>query len=178
MLRRNHLIVTAALVAVCVVPGTAAAQQDLRMPDTRDAAAAAAADEYQDLRSPDAKDAAREAGTAPDSAAYVLDRSYGSPDAADAARDLPSTQIPAHANPGPYTDAERAIVESPEVQQRVNRATIATSPIVEVHQPSGGFDWGDAGIGAAGMLGLFSIAAGLVLLLTARKRRQGLRVAH
>jgi hypothetical protein len=147
MLRRNHLIVTAALVAVCAVPGTAAAQQDLRMPDTRDAAAASAADGYQDLRSPDAKDAARQAGTAPDSAAYVLDRNYGSPDAVDAARDLPPLQIP--------------------------------TPVVEVKgAPSGGFDWGDAGIGAAGMLALFSIAAGSILLLTGRKRRDGLRVAH
>jgi hypothetical protein len=151
MFRRNHLIVTAALVAVCAVPGTAAAQQDLRMPDTRDAAAASAAADYQDLRSPDA---------------------------VDAARDLPPAQIPAPTQPGPYTDSERAIVESPEVQQMVDRATFATTPIVEVQEPSGGFDWGDAGIGAAGMLGLFSIAAGIGLLLTARKRRQGLRVAH
>jgi hypothetical protein len=147
MFRRNQLIVTAALVAVCAAPGTAAAQQDLRMPDTRDAAAAA--EEYQDLRSPDAK---------------------------DAARDLP--QAPGTAQPGPYTDAERAIVESPEVQQMVQGATTAASPIVEVRAPSGGFDWGDAGIGAAGMLGLFSVAAGIALLLSARKRRQGLRVAH
>jgi hypothetical protein len=134
-------------VVACALPATAAAQQDLRMPDTRDAAAASAADGYQDLRSPDAKDAAREAGTAPDSGSYVLERNYGSPDAADAARDLPPVQLP--------------------------------TPVVEVKgAPSGGFDWGDAGIGAAGMLALFSIAAGSLLLLTARKRRQGLMVAH
>ena len=168
MLRRNHLITTAALLAVCAVPATAAAQQDLRMPDTRDVAAAAAANEYQDLRSPDAKDAAREAGTAvepgqdlrsPDAVdaaghrglyepqgKYVLDRDFGSPDAADAARDLPPVQIPA--------------------------------PVVQVRDlPSDGFDWGDAGIGAAGMLGLFSIAAGSALLLTTRKRRRGVQVA-
>jgi hypothetical protein len=147
MLRRNHLIVTAALVALCALPATAAAQQDLRMPDTRDAAAASADDAYQDLRSPDAKDAAREAGTAADSGPYVLDRAYGSPDAVDAARDLQPVQIP--------------------------------TPVVEVKgAPSGGFDWGDAGIGAAGTLALFSIAAGSLLLLTARKRRQGFTVAH
>jgi len=39
---------------------------------------------------------------------------------------------------------------------------------------SGGFDWGDAGIGAAGMLAIFSIAAGSALLLTGRKRRHGI----
>jgi uncharacterized iron-regulated membrane protein len=39
---------------------------------------------------------------------------------------------------------------------------------------SGGFDWGDAGIGAAGMLAIFSIAAGSALMLTGRKRRHGI----
>ena len=155
MLRRNQLIVTAALVAVCAVPGTAAAQQDLRMPDTRDAAAASAADDYQDLRSPDAK---------------------------DAARDLPSAAVAdrTHSQPGVYTDSERKLVESPEVQGMV-RASIReireTPPVVEIRAPSGGFDWGDAGIGAAGMLALFSIAAGSALLLVGRKRRRGVPVA-
>ena len=54
-MRRTQLITTAALVAACAAPSTAAAQgQDLRSPDTRDAAAAAEAQSYQDLRSPDA----------------------------------------------------------------------------------------------------------------------------
>ena len=155
MLRRNHLIVTAALVAVCAVPGTAAAQQDLRMPDTRDAAAASAADDYQDLRSPDAK---------------------------DAARDLPSAAVAdrTHSQPGVYTDSERKLVESPEVQGMVDRISSeirATPAVVEVQAPSGGFDWGDAGIGAAGMLGLFSIAGGALLLATSRRRRR-VSIAH
>jgi hypothetical protein len=156
MLRRNHMIVTAALVAACALPATAAAQQDLRMPDTRDAAAAA--EEYQDLRSPDARDAARD----------VPPASLG-----DQAR----TQ----SQPGPYTDSERKLVESPEVQGMVARASREireTPPVVEVRgAPSGGFDWGDAGIGAAGMLALFSIAAGSALLLVGRKRRRGVHVA-
>jgi hypothetical protein len=155
MLRRNHMIVTAALVAACALPATAAAQQDLRMPDTRDAAAAA--EEYQDLRSPDAKDAAR----------AVPPASLG-----DQAR----TQ----SQPGPYTDSERKLVESPEVQGMVARASREireTPPVVEVRGPSGGFDWGDAGIGAAGMLALFSIVAGSALLLVGRKRRRGVQVA-
>ena len=58
----------AALLAVSAlaVPATAAAQQDLRNPDTRDAAAQTSAP--QDLRSPDARDAAEGRGTfsAPD----------------------------------------------------------------------------------------------------------------
>jgi hypothetical protein len=126
MLRRNHLIV-AALVALFVLPASAAAQQDLRSPDAADAAAHRGLYETE-------KDA------------YVLERDYGSPDAADAARDLPPVQVP--------------------------------TPVVEVSgAPSGGFDWGDAGIGAAGMLALFSIAAGSGLLLVGRKRRQGVQVA-
>ena len=138
MLRRNHMIVTAALVAVCALPATAAAQQDLRSPDAR-----------------------------------------------DAARDVPPAslgdQARTQSQPGPYTDSERKLVGSPEVQGMVARASreIRETPaVVEVRgTPSGGFDWGDAGIGAAGMLALFSIAAGSALLLVGRKRRRGVQVA-
>jgi len=48
---------------------------------------------------------------------------------------------------------------------------VAAAPIV-VHS-SGGFDWGDAGIGAAGILALLSIAGGLTLMVTTRRRRGG-----
>jgi hypothetical protein len=175
MLRRSHILTTAALLAVCATPASAATfedlhsngsgssadvapppssiaasaaneYQDLRSPDAKDAAAAAVAG--QDLRSPDATDAAAHRGLyASDPGQYVLNRDYGSPDAVDAARDLPPVELP--------------------------------TPVVEVKgTPSGGFDWGDAGIGAAGMLALFSIAAGSALLLVGRKRRQGITVAH
>jgi hypothetical protein len=205
MLRRSHILTTAALLAVCATPASAATFEDLQSNGSVDVApppssiAASAADEYQDLRSPDAKDAARDATAgqdlrspdavdaaahrgiyAPDES-YVLNRDWGSPDADDAARDLPAAQIPVQAQPGPYSDAERAVVESPEVQSAVDRVSSeirATPAVVEVEAPSGGFDWGDAGIGAAGMLGLFSIAAGFALLLTARRRRHGIEVAH
>ena len=101
--------------------------------------------------------------------------------AADAGRDLPSVADVTHSNPGPYTDAERKLVESPEVQQMVHRLAgeiSASAPVVQVSAPSGGFDWGDAGIGAAGMVALFSIAAGSALLLMGRRRRRDVRVAH
>ena len=52
------------------------------------------------------------------------------------------------------------------------------TPVVDVDAPASGFDWGDAGIGAAGMLALFGIAGGSALLLIGRKRRHGVRVAH
>jgi len=35
-----------------------------------------------------------------------------------------------------------------------------------------GFHWGDAAIGAAGMVAIFSIAAGATLLVSARRRRR------
>jgi hypothetical protein len=174
MLRRSHILTTAALLAVCATPASAATFEDLHSNGSGTSAdvapppssiAASAADEYQDLRSPDAKDAAANATAgqdlrspdATDAAAhrgiyapdeqYTLNRDWGSPDAVDAARDLPPVQLP--------------------------------TPVVEVKgSPSSGFDWGDAGIGAAGMFGLFGITAGLALLLTGRKRRHGIEVAH
>jgi hypothetical protein len=82
--------------------------------------------------------------------------------------------------PGPYTDAQRKLVESPEVQAMVDRVSSeirATPAVVEVEAPSGGFDWGDAGIGAGGMVALFSIAAGSALLIVGRRRRHGVKVA-
>ncbi len=93
-MRRTHLITTAALVAACAVPATAAAQG-------------------QDLRSPDARDAGR-----------------------------PPVQVAA--------------------------------PVVDIRDaPGNGFDWGDAGIGAAGLLAMLSIAGGLALMVTTRRRRRG-----
>ena len=156
MTRRSHILTTAALLAVCATPASAATYEDLRsaaadasgeVAPPPSSIAAGATGEYQDLRSPDAADAAAHRGLyETDKAPYVLERHYGSPDAVDAARDLPPAQIPA--------------------------------PVLEVRDaPSSGFDWGDAGIGAAGMLALFSIAGGSALLLTGRKRRHGVRVA-
>ncbi|HZN88868.1 MAG TPA: hypothetical protein VFB44_07825 [Thermoleophilaceae bacterium] len=43
--------------------------------------------------------------------------------------------------------------------------------MTQVPEASPGFDWGDAGIGAAGMLALFSMAAGSALLVTGHRRR-------
>jgi hypothetical protein len=138
--RRTQLITTAALVAACAVPATAVAQtQDLRSPDTRDAAAAATAEHYQDLRSPDARDA----GRTPDTR---VTQDLRSPDARDVGR--PPVQVPA--------------------------------PVVEIREvPGNGFDWDDAGIGAAGLLALLSIAGGVTLVAVSRRRRRDLEsTAH
>jgi hypothetical protein len=159
MLRLSHILTTAALVAVCAAPASAATfeqihsdspksqgqayvlNRDYGSPDRIDAASKSQGQAYvldRNYGSPDALDAARqpaERGT------YVLNRDYGSPDAADAARNLPPVQT--------------AVLEPRDVS-------------------SGGFDWGDAGIGAAGMLALFSIAGGAALLLTGRRRGHGI----
>jgi hypothetical protein len=156
MLRLSHILTTAALVAVCAAPASAATFEQLQGSDKNEGGSNAAADtgwrsSYQpappsrgayvlnrDYGSPDA------VGAAPQPAnrgSYVLNRDYGSPDAVDAARDLPPVQMP--------------VIEARNV-------------------PSSGFDWGDAGIGAAGMLALFSIAGGAALLLTGRRRGHGI----
>jgi hypothetical protein len=138
-MRRTQLIITtAALVAACAVPATAAAQeQDLRSPDTRDAAATAQMEGYQDLRSPDSRDAGRTPGE-------EVAQDLRSPDARDAGR----------------------------------QPVAAPQSVVEIREaPTSGFDWGDAGIGAAGILALVSIAAGLMLLAGGRRRRRGVQAA-
>jgi hypothetical protein len=43
--------------------------------------------------------------------------------------------------------------------------------IIRVTTP-GGFDWGDAGIGAAGAIGLSMLALGLVLVVSQRRTRR------
>lgn len=104
--------------------------------------AASAADEYQDLRSPDARDAAlaSEQGSSPSS---LPAQDLRSPDARDAA-------------------AGRGSFNSPEVT------------VVKLAQPSaspdGGLDWGDAGIGAAALLGLLLLALGGTLAVMHRRQ--------
>jgi len=180
MLRLSHILTTAALVAVCAAPASAATFEQLHPGDGNDGASKAWADNGyrssyqptppsqtgagQDLRSPDAVDAAAHRGLyAGDRGAYVLNRDYGSPDTADAAaRHAPSYVLNRDYGSPDAVDAARDL---PPVQ---------TAVLEPRDVSSGGFDWGDAGIGAAGMLALFSIAAGLALMLTGRKRRHGI----
>jgi hypothetical protein len=190
MLRRINILTVAALALSCSLAPAAVAADEVAPPPS--SMAASQAEEYndlrsagagggaQDLRSPDAQDAAAHRGLyEAERGPYALNRDYGSPDAVDAARDLPSVPVTPSGSII-YTDAERKLVESPEVQQMLSRIAgeiSASSPVVAVSAPSGGFDWGDAGIGAAGMLALFSIAGGSALLLMGRRRRQGFGVA-
>ena len=54
----------------------------------------------------------------------------------------------------------------------------APTTIVRVTDPKGGFDWGDAGIGAAGALGLTLAATGGTLLLARRRNDPPTRPNH
>jgi opacity protein-like surface antigen len=171
-MRRTQLITTAALVAACAVPATAAAHygQNPGSSEVPDAAAGAKVDysmnaaggDYapaattqvtQDLRSPDARDAKTEPVT-------QVAQDLRSPDARDAKTE-PVTQVAQDLRSPDARDA--GLPESP-----------TPSTVVDIRQaPASGFDWGDAGIGAAGLLAMLSIAGGLALLVSTRRRRRG-----
>jgi hypothetical protein len=162
MIRRSHILTTAALLAVCATPASAATYEDLRPSDPASGAL------NRDYGSPDAADAAK--AVPADDGQYALDRGFGSPDAADAAKAVP-------ADGGQYVlDREFGSPDAVDAARDLPPVSVST-PVVEVRGTPSGFDWGDAGIGAAGMLGLFSIAAGSALLLVGRKRRDGVSVA-
>jgi hypothetical protein len=155
MLRRNHMLTIAALAASALPVSSAVAQQDLRPPDARDAA------QHRGLYEQDA-------------APQTLNRDYGSPDAADAAQHRGPYEVDSAPQAGTQDlrspDARDAARDLPPVH--------IPAPTVEVREvPSDGFSWGDAGIGAAGMLALLGIGAGSTLLITSRRRRRGFEVA-
>jgi hypothetical protein len=147
MLRRNQLIGTAALALACSLPASVAVAQQ------------------QDLRLPDR--------VAPEPGAQQ----------APAPQSSTTAQEAQGYSPG-FSEREREIVRdyqgTPEYMRSVDQTRLERlareAGTATVVVPSGGFDWGDAGIGAAGMLALFSIGAGSTLLLTNRRRRRGLQV--
>ena len=96
----------------------------------------------------------------PATPAEAVDQGYQdlrSPDARDAAQ-AAKVEVAQDLRSPDARDAGRTPVEVP-------------TPVVEIREvPSSGFDWGDAGIGAAGILALLSIAGGLALMTTSRRR--------
>jgi hypothetical protein len=157
MSRRNQMLISAALLVACAVPASSA------MAD-------------QVVQSPDARDAAEHRGLYEvDRAQQSLSRNYGSPDAADAANHRGLYEL----SRGPYAlDREYGSPDAADAARDLPAVRIP-APTVEVREPSGGFDWGDAGIGAAGMLALLSLAAGSALLVSTRRRRRGFQaVTH
>ena len=160
MTRTKHLIATVAVVALSAAPASAATWEQLKSEGTQATAppssiAAGEGQAYEEVRS------------------GLSSQDFRSPDGVDAAE---HRGLYAVEDKSPYVlnraygspDAVDAARELPPVQ--LPDVTIASAP-------SAGFDWGDAGIGAAGMVALFSVAAGVALLLTGRRRRRGFRVA-
>jgi hypothetical protein len=132
---------------------------------------AAAAQNYNDLRSPDARDSARHVSTVTD---------LRSPDARDAARhtwlvtDLGSPARGAV----PHTSA-LTYLRSPDARDSARTPAVSYQPgrvpIVQPQQPvlqvsSSAINWGDVGIGAAGMLALIAIVAGALTIVSHRRR--------
>jgi hypothetical protein len=148
MSRRSHILTAVAvLVASAALVPSAYAIYGPATP-------AGSADQgYQDLRSPDARDAAAAAAEKPDQYVYSSD-----PDSSAARTEAAKVEVAQDLRSPDARDAGRTPVEVP-------------TPVVEVREvPASGFDWGDAGIGAAGILALLSIAGGLALMATSRRR--------
>jgi hypothetical protein len=162
VLRRSHILTAVAVLAMCVVPGFAYGMPDQPVDPGRPAPPPwvdppPEGQSYQDLRSPDARDAGQAA-----KAQIVQD--LRSPDAREAAGNYAPEQLA-----GTYQD-----LRSPDARDAGRVSAPVQQPVVEIREvPSNGFDWGDAGIGAAGILAMFSIAAGVTLLLGSRRRRRG-----
>src|SRR4051794_2498139 len=94
-----------------------------------------------------------------------------SPDARDSARQLGSPQIDLRSPDA--RDASRQPVETYTPGHLPQ-----PSPVVSVvSAPTGGFDWADAGIGAAGMLALVALGCGALVIASQRRRDGGLRPA-
>ena len=110
----------------------------------------------KDLRSPDARDAAQ-------STTSVID--LRSPDARDAARGPAASDV---AKTSEITD-----LRSPDARDATGISTSKPDPASTPHVvqvASNGFEWSDAGIGAAAMLGLIALCGGVLLLVSSRRR--------
>ena len=145
MFRRSHIL-TAVVVLVAfaaLVPSAYAVYGP--------ATPAQSADQgYQDLRSPDARDAKTEPVT-------QVAQDLRSPDARDAAQ---AAKVEVAQD-----------LRSPDARDAGLPEQAPPDTVVAIREvPSSGFDWGDAGIGAAGILALLSIAGGLTLMATSRRR--------
>jgi hypothetical protein len=130
-------LTTAVVIGAVVWPAGAYATTDLHPAVDPNAQSAHQASAPQDLRSPDARDAALQAQAS-------QSQDLRSPDTRDAA----GTPSPA--------EITAARAQTP--------AAPAVSPSRSAPSVSDGFEWGDAGIGAALMLALVSLASGTVLL--------------
>ena len=130
------------VVAAAALPaGANATVEPVPMGPSPASVSQAGATPAQDLRSPDARDMARVAGATPA-------QDLRSPDARDAAAGLGVASAQNGGFAGSATEASNAAPSA-----------------------SDDFEWGDAGIGAAVMLALLSLAAATVLVTVRTRRR-------
>jgi hypothetical protein len=142
MRRTTRIATSAATVVALAAPSAALAQQDLRSPDAQDVVASDV--RPTDLRSPDAQDAV---------ASDVRATDLRSPDVKDAVA----------------ADVQSIDLRSPDARDVPSQRTIVTP--APATQPAGdGLEWADAGIGAAGMLGLILAGAGGAVLVRRHHR--------
>ena len=104
-----------------------------------------------DGRSPDTKDAA--------ATAQIMNTDWRSPDTRDAA-------LAAHSGP----QVAAVDLRSPDTKDAAEAVRTSAATVVVVG--SGGFDWTDAGIGAAGGFGVALILGGTLLLTRISSRRK------
>jgi hypothetical protein len=78
-------------------------------------------------------------------------------------------------NPATTTNQAPATVYSRPDKSMIPVTTPGSAPqaVVRIQTPPSGFDWGDAGIGAAGGLALAMIGVGGALAVSQRGRRRG-----
>ena len=81
------------------------------------------------------------------------------------------------ANPTPaavYSRQDKSIVPatSPSTTAGSTAKVSAAPPVVRIQVPASGFDWGDAGIGAAGGFALSMIGLGGALAVSQRRTRR------
>ena len=135
---------TAALaLALAAMSAPAALAQDLRSPDTRDASPAEPVVLDQDLRSPDTRDASP-------AEPVVRDQDLRNADQRDVTP--PQDFRGADAAGAPTQGSAVVVVRAPEAA------------------PASGIDWGDAGLGAGGVLGMTLIGLGGTLLVLRRRQ--------
>jgi hypothetical protein len=150
--RINRTLALAFAIGVVTAPAAAAQSQDLRSPDTRDAAERSQwVPPRQDLRSPDARDAAGPPRWVPPR------QDLRSPDTRDTAVPPRNTQD----------------LRSPDTRDAAEGRGLDNAPVVEfVEVPEAtGFDWSDAVLGAAAGIGLVLIAtAGVIATVRTRRR--------
>ena len=147
---RRHTLTIITVLGLATGPsaqftGTALGQS----PDARDANLAA--NQTVDLRSPDARDSGRVVVVQPQSSPTVDLRS---PDARDAVRFASQPQT-----------RTRVDLRSPDTRDVANNVRFVSvpPPVVVSNPSSGGFEWGDAGIGAGGaaLIALLAFGAGI-----------------